>query len=200
MPEKYSGKDSPCPQGETFINLRVYEEVMAKHKRGRRRRRGRKAIWVPFQSILSLGTLADDTVVQQGLLASALLHDAWIIAVRATWSLRDLTPGQGPIEVGVSHSDLSVAEVKEYLNADVREPDNIIANEHRRRPARRVGIFHGNDDAESLNHGTPAYTKCGWRNGEGHQSSMWAYNSSGAALSTTVPEVVCSGHVLLVWT
>ncbi len=100
------------------------------------------------------------------------------------WVIRDLTPGEGPIEVGVDHNDLSVGESAEALDAEVVSPSNIIERERASRPVRRSGVFFGLAESEVLNNGKPIRTKMMFSLDPGFNARAWARNKSGAALTT----------------
>ncbi len=92
----------------------------------------------------------------------------------------------GPIIVGVSHGDLTGAEVEEALESIVLGNDNIVANEQAMRPVWPLEVFiipdaDSADNATLVRKGTfkPRWTfpnPAGWR--------WWVYNNSDAQLVT----------------
>ncbi len=156
---------------------------MARKRRKRgKNRRGFQAI--PFQTQLSLATLGDDAVLQSTILSSNFGEDIYAISIDATWSIRDLTVGEVPIEVGYSHSDLVVAEVLEFLQVEITDPDDIIQRERSTRPVRRAAMFGGPDANMVLNDGKKIRTPLRFSIGDGHNLNFWATNRSGATLTT----------------
>ncbi len=155
-------------------------EIMA--KRHHVRRRG--YVVIPFSQNITLTTLASELVLSAG--AITFGEDIFILSVDATWAIRDMDGGQGPIIVGLSHGDLSDVEIQEALEAELSDPDDIIAKERARRPVRTAGsiaspqtdVFEG-----TLAHGEVVRTRCKFSIGDGHTLDVWARNRSGAALS-----------------
>ncbi len=98
--------------------------------------------------------------------------------------MKNHTAGQGPIYVGICHSDLTVTEVREALQAEMTDPDDIIAKERSRRPVRKLGVFKSIDLDDTINDGMPLRKKIRFAVGDGHNLQLWAFNRSGAALTT----------------
>ncbi len=158
---------------------------MPKRNSRRYRSRSKNFVAIPFATRLALGTLADGTVLKGDVLGADLGEDLYVVSIDANISLREHTAGEGPILVGYAHDDLSIAEINEALEAEVTDPDDIIAKERARRPVRRTGMFSGIDTEEVLNHGAALRTKCRWSEGNGaHRIALWARNQSGASLTT----------------
>jgi len=91
---------------------------------------------------ITLSTLAANTVIVANMIAS-LTEDLFVISVDLMWSLLGGTAGEGPIEVGVAHGDLTVAEILEAIAASPTGPGDLIQNERSRRPVRGAGSFPG---------------------------------------------------------
>jgi len=108
---------------------------------------------------------------------------------------------QGPIVVGVAHSDYSDSEVEAWFeNTGSWEQGDKIQQEVARRKIRLVGVFDTPESASHvlvLNDGKPIRTKCGWMLTTGQTLKVWAYNAGTSALSNTVPIVEQSGHANL---
>ncbi len=131
-----------------------------------------------------LGTLTDGDVISAAL--TQVVNDTRLgIYLKATHTMRGLTAGQGPIEVGVAHSDYSAAEIEECLeslgNWDLGDK---VAQEQSNRKVRRIGEFSGEAAVETLNDGKPIYTKLNWKLAEGDTIQYWARNASGVQLTT----------------
>ncbi len=166
--------------------------------RRRYRKRDPNFVAIPFNSVLTLSTLADNIVLQNGLTNSSFGEDIKIKSVDCAWSLRGGSATEGPIDVGFSHGDLSVTEVAEANVAEVTDPDDIIAKERARRPVRKVGSFSGLATNEQLFNGVEKRTKIMFSVGDGHDLNGWAQNRSGGAL-TGGQVITMSGVIFGVW-
>ncbi len=151
---------------------------MAKHKRGRGR-----IVALPTQTSITLSTLANNIVLKSAIITFGTRF--YCTSAKGSWSIRDQTPGEGPVAVGYAHGDLSVTEVSEVLAATPSDPDDMIANERASRPIRRVGKFPSIAADEVLADGREMKTKIRFRNaiGIGHSLDIWCQNRSGAALT-----------------
>lgn len=118
------------------------------------------------------------------MLPAALGEDLYCLSIDTTWSSVDHTAKEGPIVVGVAHGDLSVTEIKEATEAEMTDPDDIIARERARRPVRTIGVFDGETENEKLNDGRMLRTKMKFSVGDGHQPVLWAKNKDTAQLTT----------------
>ncbi len=163
----------------------------------RKSRRSRGFVAIPFFTEITLSTLAQNTALAQALLT--LGEDLYALSIDCLWSLKGLTPGEGPVSVGFAHGDLTVAEITETLDASVSDPDDIIAKERARRPVRRAGLFSGIAATENLNNGVPVRTKLRFSVGDGHSINAFAVNRSGAAPLTTGGIVVLAGTIYGRW-
>ncbi len=164
--------------------LGVY--LMAKKRKAKYNRR-RNFVAIPFTAEFVLGTLADDTVLFGNLLGSAFGEDIFVISIDGLWGQQNPTLTEGPIEFGFAHGDLSAAEIREALVAELTNPDDIVAREHARRPVRRVGQFNDSSSAGSViqfNNGNIKRTPLRFSVGNGFQITTWVFNKSGAALTT----------------
>ncbi len=157
---------------------------MAKHGKGRRSRRSRIQ-WIRVNLGFTLSTLADDTILDQ--LIAQMGREAYLVVAKGLWSLREGTAGEGPIMVGFAHSDYTVTEIEECLDSQTSfAPDDLIAVEQRKRKVRQAGAFPVMAADEVLADGqditTPLRFVIGDAGGDG--LALWAYNQSGAALTT----------------
>ncbi len=156
---------------------------MAKH--GKRSSKGRYSLRpVRFANSITLGTLANITVLTAGSTSTA--DGAYrMISMQAVWTLKGGTTGEGPITVGYAHSDYSVTEIKEALEANASiNIGNKVSNEQANRLVRIVGTFGGGLTDEQLNEGRPVKTRLNWFIPIGMQVNLFAYNDSGATLTT----------------
>ncbi len=108
------------------------------------------------------------------------------------------TAGEGPMEIGFHHGDLTVTEVKEGLQANLQDPDDIIAKERSRRPIRQAGAFPLLAADEVLNDGRLLRTKMMMSIGDTHTLSLYVMNHSGANF-TDGPKVKVTGKIFGRW-
>ncbi len=155
---------------------------MAKHprRRGKRRFNLRRVRITPEEPLL---TLASDTVITQDLTAAS--PDRYrCVTVKGSWTLIALTAGEGPITVGYAHSDYSVTEIKECLEAQAAiSQSNKVAREQSDRLVRVVGTMRGVGNS-FLNDGKPISTKLNWLIGIGATVKMFSFNESTSPLTT----------------
>ncbi len=148
----------------------------------------------------NLGTLAsgvvkgdnfDETVTEKTLVSSLV----------GVWALDQLSLAQGPLLVGIAHSDYTDAEIEEVLDATASwSRGNKVAQEVANRLVRIVGTFVGSGATVAdyqLNDGKPIKTKLNWMLETGQTLKIWTQNRSDSSLATTVPIVRLSGHVNL---
>ncbi len=152
---------------------------MAKHPK--RRFNLRKVRCVPTQA---LGTLANLTAVSTALTGtSANVYRA--MSARLTWTLKNMTVGEGPILFGYAHSDYSATEIKEWLESQSSiDIGNKLAAEQGNRLIRQVGVFDAATADSKFNEGRPMKTKLNWAIGIGDAVNLWWFNDSGAVLTT----------------
>ncbi len=150
---------------------------------------------------LSLGTLASGATVSDTW-DEAVSERTLISSIVCTWSLDNLTAGQGPLTFGVAHSDYSDAEIQQVIdNAGSWDPGDKIAQEQAKRLVRVIGDYAspGGSGAQDLefNDGRTMKTKLNWMLQTGDTLKMWVHNRSGSALATTVPVLKATGHANL---
>ncbi len=125
-----------------------------------------------------------------------------ISSIVCTWSLDNITPGQGPLIFGVAHSDYSDAEIEAVIeNQASWDQGSKVEQEVAKRLVRQIGQFvqvHTLSPGDiQFNDGKPVKTKLNWRLNTGDTLKMWVYNVSLMALSTSVPVLLCNGHANL---
>ncbi len=138
---------------------------------------------------LSLGTLGALTLVSD-IVDDTVDEKTFCTSVVLTWSLQGFTAVavDGPILVGVAHSDYTDAEIQENieLNTNWSQGDQI-AQERGRRKVKIVGTFltpPSIDETAVLNDGKEIKTKIGWMLTTGQSIRYWAFNKGGSALTT----------------
>ncbi len=181
-----------------MIVFAIMLSVGAAHRRRRKYRRYLKGR-IDFE--LALGTLAANDVIA-GQETNTLSEQAWLTSVKATWSLNGFTPvaGDGPLWVGVAHSDYTAGEIEEWIEEGASwDTGDQLAREKNQRKIRQVGVFAASGsgaDIEVLNDGRPIRTKCGWQLDSAQTLGIWVYNSGAGAL-TTGALIHVNGHANL---
>ncbi len=143
----------------------------------------------------ALGTLAGKTAVLQA--SQTVSSPCRVSSVKAIYSLHGMTVGDniGPIMVGVAHSDYTLAELEEWIEAASGswQRGKLVEQEIDNRLIRRIGVFTPliSLGAEVLNDGKPIRTKLNWALQSAQGLNFWYYNMGTAALATTDP----NGHV-----
>ncbi len=167
-----------------------------KQKRFKRYIRGK------IQERLDLGTLAANTLVSVDM-TGVVEERTLVSSIKATWSLHDFTPaaGDGPIIVGVAHSDYTDAEIEAFLeDSGSWSEGNKIEQEINRRKVRVVGSIAPLTSPTvymSLQDGKMINTKLNWILTTGQTLSVWAYNAGDSALASTDPDVSVTGYANL---
>ncbi len=171
----------------------------ARPKRGRRMGRYLKGI---VDTSLSLTTLGAKSLAK-GNFDNVVNERTLVSSVVASYSLRSFTQGtdDGPIMVGLAHSDYDVAEIEAYIeNTGSWNEGDMVSQEVGKRKIRIVGIFDVPANAlevSVLNDGKPIKSKLNWVLLQSQTVAVWAYNLGASALATTVPVVQIEGHANL---
>ncbi len=155
---------------------------MAKRAARRRRKAIRKG---SVHEELTLLTLANSTVftVAPDDVAES---DIYCVSADLALSLDGMTPGEGPLIVGLAHSDYNATEIEEFVENEgnmFAELDQI-AIEINRRKIRVIGKFNGLAAQEILFDGRVKRIPVRMLFTEGAGLRFWAYNRSGVALTT----------------
>ncbi len=151
---------------------------------------------IPIQGAVALSTLTNNIVIDSAVVTFG--REIFLISADLIWSMRDHNVDEGGIDVGLSHDDLSVAEVAEKLSATSGDPDDRIARERRGRPVRRAGTFAGLLTHEVLNDGRAIRTPLKFRMGDGFALNIWAQNRSGNDLTGST-SILAEGMVYGRW-
>lgn len=173
-------------------------------KRGGGRNRFSKYIRGVVDHKLDIGSIGAQSLLSSNL-AGSVIDSTRVSSVDATWSLDQLTPGadDGPILVGVAHSNYTSTEIEEWVENTTGswDPGDLTAQEIGRRMIRQVGVFRirtsggtAGLNAYVLNDGTPIKTKLNWALNEGDTLKVWAYNTGSSTVGTTDPQVRVEGH------
>ncbi len=154
---------------------------MANKPRKRRRTPVRKLRVSESQALGTLGA---------GSLASQVFDDAvsekmFLLSLEAAWALGEHTPDQGPITVGIAHSDYTAAEITEWIAAtSAWDTGNLVAQEQNSRKIRQVGKFSGTLAQEVLNDGKQIKTPLRFIVESGQSLQQWAFNQDTSVLTT----------------
>ncbi len=156
---------------------------MTKHGRGGgSRRKGYR--YLPVDEKVALSTLSASGTIASDF-DSVVDDRVFAISLKGTFTMEDHTPGEGPIVVGIAHSDYTAAEIDEFLEAIAAwDSGDQIAQEHRRRFVRWVGTFDGSKAFDVLNDGMPISVPLRWWIQFGETLALWAWNKDLAALTT----------------
>ncbi len=155
--------------------------LLAKHGRSGRARYSLRPVRVHPE--LALSTLATDTVISTNVTAPQATS-LRVISTKFTWALSGLTAGEGPITCGLSHSDYTVTEIKEFLDSGGSiDPGDKIANERANRLVRVVGTFKSEANTY-LNDGRPIKTRLNWAIAIGESLEVWFFNEQTGTLTT----------------
>ncbi len=156
---------------------------MAKKRGGSRRKFNLRM--VRTSPTLALGALVSNTAITTGL--TGVADGAYrAVTVKMTWSLRELSADQGPITFGYAHSDYTVGEIKECIEAAAAiSVGNKVAQEQANRLVRVIGSFQPVDTGEAeFNDGKPVSTKLNWLIPIGDEVDIFAYNDDTGDLTT----------------
>ncbi len=152
---------------------------------------------------LGLGTLASKTLIN-AVFDDSVAERTLISSLVATYTMADFTAavGDGPILVGIAHSDYSASEIEAVIEAvNSWDEADKIGLELGKRLVRKIGEFpSANIDGVgdvALNSGLPIKTKLNWILNTSQTLQLWAYNVGSSALATTSPVVRCQGHANL---
>ncbi len=160
---------------------------MAKHKS----RRG--FLPVRVAAVVSLGALAT-TGISENVLLTNSDQELYLVSGDLIVSMRDHTPDQGPITVGVAHGDYSATEIDEWFESNAAVTKDMIAREKSRRKCRAIGAFPGTEATEVLNDGKPIRVKLGFAISEGSNLNLWGRNDDDGTL-TSGTDIVITGTV-----
>lgn len=184
-----------------FLSIIMLVMIISLAKRTPRRRRRRRAyIKGNVENQLALSTLAASTLLS-GTFADAVEEKAFVSSIVATWALDNVTfaAGQGPVIVGIAHSDYTDSEIEQTLEQDTSwAQGDLISKEIAQRKVRRVGVFRSRTtdlQIAVLNDGRPIRTKLKWVLTTGQTLKFWAYNQGTNALSVSSPQLHIFGYV-----
>ncbi len=162
----------------------------------RKRRRRGKFIAARVSGTMALGTLSIAIVIAQDLNTGAADNEYFAHSCDLVVGTRGFTAGEGPILIGLAHSGYSVTEIKEALEANGTDFGSPTVMEQNNRMVRDHGLFPIITATEIMNDGRPKRTKLRFRVEDGNDVVIFAYNQSGATL-TTGGQIFWNGKVYL---
>ncbi len=116
---------------------------------------------------------------------SLLDQEVWAISMDVQALLHGNTAGEGPLIIGVAHSDYSAAEIEEWLEeASSWIKANKVGQERAKRKCRTIGTFDMSVVNERMNQGKSMRVKLGFAIEDGSGLQLWGYNEGAAALTT----------------
>ncbi len=141
----------------------------------------------------ALGALAANALVSAAV-DESVNERSLISSIVVAYSYGEHQPDQGPLVVGVAHSDYSAAEILAYLeNSGSWNEGDLPAQEIAKRKVRRIGTFDGTAAQGRLNDGKPIKTKLNWILNTGQTLDFWVLNEDDSVL-TTGTDIILSGH------
>ncbi len=153
---------------------------------------------------MGLGTLAANTATLGP--TNTVTESTRCTSIKNVYSYSGYTTAvdQGPIMVGVAHSDYSLAEIEAWIEQTTSwAAGDLIAKEISQRKIRKIGIFPIGGSAGSvgtanvLNDGRPIRTKLNWMLHTGQGLNFFSYNLGSAALASSSPNVNVQGKANL---
>ncbi len=152
---------------------------------------------------LALSTLATKTVVATNF-DEVAIEKTFVSSIVVVPTMQEFSEalGDGPIMIGVAHSDYTVTEIKEWIeNSGSWDQGDMISKERNSRLIRRLGTFTIVDSTASgsvpMGDGKPIKLKLKWTLTTGDTLQLWAYNLGASALATTDPQIFLEGHANL---
>ncbi len=175
--------------------------AMMARKKGGGRKRFAGYIKGNIDKNIDIGLLVGSTVFIS-IVNDVVVEKTYCSSIRCSYALNEVTPttGDGPLTIGVAHSDYSTAEIEAWVERSTSwDKADLIGQEVSNRLIRQIGTFPQPDDVEDisvLNDGKPITTKLGWILRTGQTLTFWIYNSGGT-METTSPDVSVKGHANL---
>ena len=147
---------------------------------------------------VALAALAANVAVKTALLN--LNDDLKVISTDLTWAIQTLTPGEGPIDMGLASDAYTVTQITEAMDASPSNRADEVALERTRRRVRLAGTLSGQLADSVLNDGNKVRSrKLYWNFAADVDLAVWAINRSGTTL-TTGAFLEVSGEIYAVWT
>ncbi len=160
-----------------------HRSSVAKHRKGGIRP-------AKIDHALVLGTLAANDVISSAI-PGTVSKRTWVASIDVSATLRGAVAAEGPIVIGIAHSDYTAAEIEECLEASGSwDLGDKIAQEQGRRQVRTIGAFEPQAATDRLNDGKKLRIRCKFALEDGDGLQLWAYNQGGGALSSGTVEIL----------
>ncbi len=132
-----------------------------------------------------LGALATDTLISEGGGGTAVANRVRVTSIDVMVGIHNHTAGEGPLVIGVAHSDYTDVELLEwYLALAAWSEEDKVAREQSRRLSRVLGMLSGGSASERLWDGRQRKFRLNWSLGEGQAIKFWCFNSDSNVLNT----------------
>ncbi len=156
-----------------------------------RRRAFRKYLKGNIDEVVVLSTLGAGTLISD-IFDDLVIEKTFITSVDVIWEMDvvDVTSGDGPILVGLAHSDYTDAEIQAVIDSTGSwDEGDLVAQEVAKRKVKIIGEFATliGDAAGvqvTLNDGKRIHTKLKWMLQSGTGLRIWAMNKGSSPLST----------------
>ncbi len=162
------------------------------------KRKFRRYIRGGIEDNIELGTLGAKALISTPV-SDVVTERTWLSSVVCSWTLTDFTNAadDGPILVGVAHSDYTDAEIEAFIEQSTSwDEGDLVSQEIARRKIRIIGSLATNISDASLKDGEMVKTMCKWILTTGNNIDLWAYNQGSTAL-TDGAVVNVAGHANL---
>lgn len=142
-----------------------------------RRRGGSKLRYLQVDTSVTIGNVLAGVVVKNNQ-GDVVIDRVFAVWAKGVWTLQGNTAGDGPLMVGLAHSDYTNAEIEECLEAGGSwSLGNKVETERANRKVRRVGTFDGAAAVEKLANGEQIYRKLGFMIEDGLTIAVWIRNT-----------------------
>jgi len=153
---------------------------------GMAKKGGRRQRVIPLRVDHQLSVAAPATgAITTAVLADTVINRMYLISFKGVVAFRDNTAQEGPLYVGLAHSDYTDAEILEWYNAQGSwDQGDLVAQEQGRRKCRKIGIFDGELANENLNNGIEVTVPLRMIVEEGATLELFSVNEGGATRTT----------------
>jgi len=140
-------------------------------------------LFVPvIKGSVTIGALNAHTLIGNPL-ADTVVDRYWAMSADIAWGLENFSSAEGPLIIGLAHSDYEDAEIEEFIElAGTWDEGNLISREVAKRKIRIVGVL--GDGEERLNAGKMLRTVLKFMLTEGDTLKLWVYNDSATQLTS----------------
>ncbi len=165
------------------------------HRLQRRNPKGFQA-W-PISKELSLGTLVNNVAVKVAVIT--FTDGIYAISADLVMAIHTQVSGEGPLQFGLAHGDLTVTEITEALIAAPVSRSDLVQMERARRPVRSAGLFQGLNIDEIWENGEKVRIPLKFTITQSNSLSLWVVNRSNATLTVGNAVVELNGVLYGRW-